>query len=176
MPRQLIQTERHRGRRRLEPSHEKGKRLRRHLLNRQRTLIRGLPQIDQQLQEVPPRNVMRLPVRHSVSNHLHKKIAHLLAHRSKAEEFPECGEGEGDKTTNGLRLADGEDELSVFAERGVLLFEAFALQTEGTGTDYVGGEAGEDFFGVERLARFAVVLGGFLKTGRTFHQGGEHHL
>lgn len=119
---------------------------------------------------------MCLPVRHSVPHHLHEELAHLASYQTKTEEFSEAGKSEGEETANCLGFGDGEDEFSVFAEGGVFLFEAFAFEAEGAGADDVGGEAGEDFFGVEGFVGGGVVVDGLLEVGGAFHEGGEHHF
>lgn len=119
---------------------------------------------------------MRLPVRHSIPHNLHEEFANLPPDQTEAEEFAEIWKGECEETTDGLHFGDGEDELSVLAERGVLLFEAFAFEAKGTGTDDVGCEAGEDFFGVEGFVGSAVALDGFYEVGGAFHEGGEHQF
>lgn len=119
---------------------------------------------------------MRLPVRHRVPNNLHEKLAHLAPDQTETEEFSEAGKGEREEAADGLGFGDGEDEFTVFAEWGVFLFEAFAFEAEGTGADDVGGEAGEDFFGVEGFVGGGVVVDGLLEVGGAFHEGGEHHF
>lgn len=67
-----------------------------------------------------------------------------------------------------MQTGDGEDEFAVFAERCVFVLETLAFETESAGTDHVGGETGEDLFGVEGFAGGGVMVDGCLEAGGAF--------
>lgn len=85
LPGQLVQAERHRGRRGLEAGDEESESLRRHLFYRQRSSVflaavidvLLFPQVDQQLEEVSSGDAVSFPIGHRVLHYLHEEVAHL---------------------------------------------------------------------------------------------------